>query len=180
MSLKKNCVRCIGYNKNEKSRTFKRKLFLGTSFSHFKASRQQVKTRNVDLWPTLQPATVGFFLSCYSYSVILTVTQYLDFHCLVQKTCDCHLLWRLSEGEKTDTIYSSEHVQWDAFFTSVFVMISAVFCWVFFHGQIVWNLFIVGKLVEKKAASEMISFIAFFPSNLIPVPGLLFNAHMKC
>lgn len=50
----------------------------------------------------------------------------------------------------------------------------------FFHGQIVWNLFIVGKLVEKKAASEMISFIAFFPSNLIPVPGLLFNAHMKC
>lgn len=61
MSLKKNCVRCIGYNKNEKSRTFKRKLFLGTSFSHFKASLQQVKTRNVDLWPTLQPATVGFF-----------------------------------------------------------------------------------------------------------------------
>lgn len=130
--------------------------------------------------PHCSPLLWCFFLSCYAYSVILTVTQYLDFHCLVQKTCDCHLLWRLSEGEKTDTIYSSEHVQWDAFFTSVFVMISAVFCCCFFHGQIVWNLFIVGKLVEKKAASEMISFIAFFPSNLIPVPGLLFNAHMKC
>lgn len=179
MSLKKNCVRCIGYNKNEKSRTFKRKLFLGTSFSHFKASRQQVKTRNVDLWPTLQPATVGFF-------IVL----------LIQCNTHCDTIPRFSLSRPKDlwlsplmaAFWRRKNRHYLFFRTcSVGCIFHISFCHDkcgfllgFFHGQIVWNLFIVGKLVEKKAASEMISYIAFFPSNLIPVPGLLFNAHMKC
>lgn len=106
-----------------------------------------------------------FFLSCYAYSVILTVTQYLDFHCLVQKTCDCHLLWRLSEGEKTDTIYSSEHVQWDAFFTSVFVMISAVFCWVFFSWTNCMKFVYCWKISGKESSIGNDFIYCFFPQQ---------------